>query len=191
PGHHHNVGLVGALGLSFHSFLDGLAIGVAFEAGPRTGFVVLLAVVAHDFADGLDTVTIMLARTNIPIRTGALLLVDAIASVAGARLMTEKDLFSFRWIADPQLSPEGSQIAFVRVTVDEKKDRYDTSIWSVPARGGDPRELTAGPSDSAPRWSPDGQSLAFLRSVEKDAKPPPAQSYMLPLNGGEPRAVTP
>ena len=112
------------------------------------------------------------------------------ASASYARVITEKDLFSFRWIADPQLSPDGSQIAFVRVTVDEKKDRYDTSIWSVPARGGDPRELTAGPSDSAPRWSPDGQSLAFLRSVEKDAKPQPAQIYILPLNGGEARAVT-
>jgi zinc transporter ZupT len=84
PGHHHHVGLVGALGLSFHSFLDGLAIGVAFSAGPRTGLVVLLAVVAHDFADGLNTVTFMLATKNNPARTGALLFVDAIAPVAGA-----------------------------------------------------------------------------------------------------------
>src|SRR2546423_11633042 len=84
PGHHHHVGLVGALGLSFHSFLDGLAIGVAFEAGPRTGLVVLLAVVAHDFADGLNTVTFMLATKNNPTRTGALLFIDAIAPVAGA-----------------------------------------------------------------------------------------------------------
>ena len=61
PGHHHHVGLVGALGLSFHSFLDGLAIGVGFEAGTKVGFIVLLAVVAHDFADGLNTVTFMLA----------------------------------------------------------------------------------------------------------------------------------
>jgi zinc transporter ZupT len=84
PGHHHHVGLVGALGLSFHSFLDGLAIGVGFAAGPRTGFVVLLAVVAHDFADGLNTVTFMLATKNNAFRTGALLLVDAVAPVAGA-----------------------------------------------------------------------------------------------------------
>jgi len=84
PGHHHNVGLVGALGLSFHSFLDGLAIGVAFEAGPRTGVVVLLAVVAHDFADGLNTVTFMLATRNNAFRTGVLLFVDALAPVAGA-----------------------------------------------------------------------------------------------------------
>ena len=84
PGHHHQVGLVGALGLSFHSFLDGLAIGVAFASGPRTGLVVLLAVVAHDFADGLNTVTFMLATKNNPTRTGALLFIDAIAPVAGA-----------------------------------------------------------------------------------------------------------
>jgi zinc transporter ZupT len=84
PGHHHNVGLVGALGLSFHSFLDGLAIGVGFEAGPRVGFIVLFAVVAHDFADGLNTVTFMLATRNSPWRTGVLLVVDAIAPVVGA-----------------------------------------------------------------------------------------------------------
>src|SRR3989440_8211575 len=84
PGHHHNVGLVGALGLSFHSFLDGLAIGVGFEAGPKVGFIVLLAVVAHDFADGLNTVTFMLATRNSRWRTFSLLALDAIAPVLGA-----------------------------------------------------------------------------------------------------------
>jgi zinc transporter ZupT len=84
PGHHHNVGLVGALGLSFHSFLDGLAIGVGFQAGPRIGLVVLLAVVAHDFADGLNTVTFMLAARNNNVRTVSLLAVDAVAPVLGA-----------------------------------------------------------------------------------------------------------
>src|SRR6266446_392464 len=47
PGHDHQVGLVGAIGLSFHSFLDGLAIGTGFQAGREVGLVVLLAVVAH------------------------------------------------------------------------------------------------------------------------------------------------
>jgi zinc transporter ZupT len=84
PGHHHNVGLVGALGLSFHSFLDGLAIGVGFEAGPKIGLVVLVAVVAHDFADGLNTVTFMLATRNNKSRTITLLVIDAIAPVVGA-----------------------------------------------------------------------------------------------------------
>lgn len=86
PGHRHNVGLVGAMGLSFHSFLDGLAIGVAFKAGGHTGMVVLLAVVAHDFADGLNTVTFMLATRNSRWRTASLLAIDAIAPVVGAVL---------------------------------------------------------------------------------------------------------
>jgi ZIP family zinc transporter len=86
PGHHHNVGLAGAIGLSFHSFLDGLAIGVGFQAGAQVGVVVLIAVLAHDFADGLNTVTFMLATRNSRWRTISLLIVDALAPVAGALL---------------------------------------------------------------------------------------------------------
>lgn len=84
PGHHHHVGVVGAAGLSFHSFLDGLAIGVGFQAGFKVGLVVLLAVVAHDFADGLNTVTFMLAARNSAWRTWMLLVIDAVAPVLGA-----------------------------------------------------------------------------------------------------------
>ena len=86
PGHHHAVGMAGAIGLSFHSFLDGLAIGVGFQAGTEVGIVVLVAVLAHDFADGLNTVTFMLATRNSRWRTIALLVVDASAPVAGALL---------------------------------------------------------------------------------------------------------
>ena len=86
PGHHHAVGVVGAIGLSFHSFLDGLAIGVGFQAGREVGFVVLVAVLAHDFADGLNTVTFMLATKNERWKTVSLLIVDALAPVAGALL---------------------------------------------------------------------------------------------------------
>lgn len=84
PGHHHHVGLIGAAGLSFHSFLDGLAIGVGFKAGTDVGIVILMAVLAHDFADGLNTVTFMLASRNSAWRTGTLLGIDAIAPVVGA-----------------------------------------------------------------------------------------------------------
>jgi len=50
----------------------------------------------------------------------------------GKRFITEKDLLKFTWIADPQLSPDGSTVAFVRVTVNERDDRYDTAIFAVP-----------------------------------------------------------
>lgn len=92
PGHHHNVGLVGAIGLSFHSFLDGLAIGVGFEAGSEVGFVVLMAVLAHDFADGLNTVTFMLASRNSRFRTLGLLVINALAPVAGALVALMADI---------------------------------------------------------------------------------------------------
>ncbi|HVS32162.1 MAG TPA: S9 family peptidase [Thermoanaerobaculia bacterium] len=108
-----------------------------------------------------------------------------------ARPITETDIFRFVWIADPQIAPDGARVAFVRVTVNEKKDGYDTAIWSVATSGAEqPRQLTNGPRDSSPRWSPDGRSLAFLRALEKDGKPEPAQIHVLPMSGGEPRAIT-
>jgi dipeptidyl aminopeptidase/acylaminoacyl peptidase len=113
------------------------------------------------------------------------------ASAPGRRPITEKDLFKFVWIADPQISPDGSQIAFVRVTVDDKADQYETAIWIVRTDGGDtPRQLTSGKRDLAPRWSDDNRQIAFVRSVEKDGRPQPGQIHVMSLAGGEPRAVT-
>jgi len=116
------------------------------------------------------------------------------------RPIAETDLFRFVWVADPQISPDGRAVAFVRVTVDAKREGYDTAIWLVPADGGaPPRPLTAGRHDSAPRWSPDGRRLAFLRAPEKEgSKEGPApkdagsqpQIFLLSLEGGEARALT-
>jgi dipeptidyl aminopeptidase/acylaminoacyl peptidase len=105
---------------------------------------------------------------------------------AQKRNITEKDLFDFVWTGDPQISPDGSRVAFVRVTVDEKKEGYSTSIWSVPVAGGEePHQLTKGDHDSAPRWSPDGKYLLFLRTTEKDGKPEPPQLSILSMAGGD------
>jgi dipeptidyl aminopeptidase/acylaminoacyl peptidase len=109
---------------------------------------------------------------------------------AEKRGITEMDLFKFVWIADPQISPDGSQIAFVRVWVNQKADRYENALWIVPAAGGPARQITAGPRDSGPRWSPDGKTLAFSRSAEKEGRPQPPQIYLLSLEGGEARPLT-
>ncbi len=81
---HHRVGVAGALGLSVHSFIDGLGIGLAFGVDTETGLLVFLAVVAHDFADGLNTVSFVLSQSGDRRQAVRWLRIDAIAPVLGA-----------------------------------------------------------------------------------------------------------
>jgi dipeptidyl aminopeptidase/acylaminoacyl peptidase len=118
----------------------------------------------------------------------ALMAVPAVA--ADKRPITSNDLYSFRWLADPQISPDGSQVVYTHVTVNAKHDGYDTALWITQTGGGSPRPLTSGPRDTSPRWSPDGQRIAFSRSAEKDGKPQPGQVFVLPMMGGEARQLT-
>jgi dipeptidyl aminopeptidase/acylaminoacyl peptidase len=121
-----------------------------------------------------------------------ILLCLALAALAFAqkRPISESDLYAFKWVADPRILPDGTEVAFTQVSVTPKHDNYQTSIWIVPATGGPARQLTSGTHDSAPRWSPDGKRLAFLRTTEKDGKPEPAQLFVLDMAGGEARALT-
>jgi dipeptidyl aminopeptidase/acylaminoacyl peptidase len=128
---------------------------------------------------------------SAPVRL--LLVLLALAAVASAqkRSITEKDIFNFTWVGDPQVSPDGSRVAFVRVTVNDRRDGYDTSIWVVSTAGGDaPHRLTTGTRDSSPRFSPDGKYLAFVRVTERDGRPDQPQLFMLNLAGGDSFRVT-
>ena len=115
-----------------------------------------------------------------------LLLAAPHAASAAKRPIAETDLFKFVWVADPQISPDGKRVVFVRVAVNEKKDGYDTALWIVPTDGSEPpRSFTSGPSDSSPRWSPDGARIAFNRSVMKDGQGETPQIYLISTQGGE------
>lgn len=81
---HPTIGLINASGLSFHSFLDGVGIGLGFAVSPHVGLVIAIAVIAHDFSDGLNTVTLMLSHKNTLRKSAGLLMVDAVAPVLGA-----------------------------------------------------------------------------------------------------------
>lgn len=81
---HAQVGALGAAGLSVHSFIDGLGIGLAFGLSTETGLLVFLAVVAHDFADGLNTVGFVLRQSGDRRRAIRWLAVDAAAPLVGA-----------------------------------------------------------------------------------------------------------
>jgi zinc transporter ZupT len=83
---HPMVGLVSAIGLAFHSFLDGVGIGIAFQISFNVGILITVAVLAHDFCDGLNTVSLMLVNKNTNKKTLFLLLVDALAPVLGVVL---------------------------------------------------------------------------------------------------------
>jgi zinc transporter ZupT len=81
---HAQVGVLGAAGLSVHSFVDGLGIGLAFHLDNATGFLVFLAVVTHDFADGLNTVSFVLSQRQDRAKALTWLAIDSLAPLAGA-----------------------------------------------------------------------------------------------------------
>ncbi len=92
---HPMVGLISALGLCFHSFLDGIGIGLAFHVSFNVGILITVAVLAHDFCDGLNTVSLMLVNKNTTKRALGLLFLDAVAPILGV-LITYFFTFSER-----------------------------------------------------------------------------------------------
>ena len=81
---HHRVGALGAAALSAHSFIDGLGIGLAFGLNTTTGLLVFVAVVSHDFADGLNTVSFILSQSGDRRKALTWLTIDAVAPFVGA-----------------------------------------------------------------------------------------------------------
>jgi len=104
--------------------------------------------------------------------------------LAAAPALPPESLREFTWVGDPEISPDGRRTAFVKTTVDAKRDDYDSDLWLI---DGDraPRALTTSGDAGTPRWSPDGTRHAFvsMRSGKR-------QVYVLELAGGEPWQLT-
>lgn len=104
----------------------------------------------------------------------------------GKRPMTFDDLIGMKRVGDPQISPDGSRIAYVVSVVSKSENRGKRSIWIVPASGGAPREFIASAkNDDTPRWSRDGRRIAFLST--RDGAP---QIFVADADGSNPRKVT-
>jgi zinc transporter ZupT len=81
---HPHVGIMSALALAGHSFMDGVGIGLGFQVSPAIGLAVAIAVISHDFTDGMNTVTLMLTNKNTAGKARVFLFIDALAPVLGA-----------------------------------------------------------------------------------------------------------
>jgi len=100
--------------------------------------------------------------------------------------LTPLDVFSVQVAVDPQISPDGRRIVYVRQSADLSSDRRVSNLWIVNFDGSEHRPLTTGTySDSSPRWSPDGTRLAFIS--DRDGKP---QLYVRWMDSGQTAKLT-
>ncbi|MFZ5918792.1 MAG: S9 family peptidase [Chloroflexota bacterium] len=110
------------------------------------------------------------------------------SSTQGAEhLITAKDFYHLRRLEEPRLSPDGSRVAYVLVTVDQANNSYRSAVWVAATAGGPGKPFTAGEKrDTSPRWSPDGSRLVFVSNRHGDKN----QIYLIDLDGGEARRLT-
>ena len=84
---HPSVGIISALALIGHSFMDGVSIGIGFQVSASVGVLVAIAVISHDFTDGMNTVTLMLAYKNSPKRAKIFSRMQKICSASGCLII--------------------------------------------------------------------------------------------------------
>lgn len=100
------------------------------------------------------------------------------------RAIKAEDLYELRVISNVRISPDGSKIIYVEQRVDRKTEKKYQNLWIAPIDGSGEYQFTYGNhSDTLPRWSPNGDKIAFL-SNRYDADNPP-KLFVIPINGGE------
>ncbi|MDQ3654474.1 MAG: S9 family peptidase, partial [Chloroflexota bacterium] len=109
------------------------------------------------------------------------------APVRAGRPLAIEDIYELKLTGDPQVSPDGSRVAVAVQHIDREANEYRAALWLFPLDGSSGVQLTSGRwNDGSPRWSPNGEWLAF--TSKRETKTP--QIWLLPTRGGEARQVT-
>jgi dipeptidyl aminopeptidase/acylaminoacyl peptidase len=121
------------------------------------------------------------------------LVVLAFSTSAQQRPLEPSDVYRFKDISSPQISPEGKWVAYVLTSVDSVKDKRSSDLWMVSWDGKESVQLTHSPeNESRPKWSPDGRFLSFISSrkagIEKEEEG--SQVWVMDRRGGEAKKLT-
>jgi len=100
-----------------------------------------------------------------------------------------EDYNRFISVNDPQISPDGRHIAFVTLKPNQEKDIYESRIWIINSETGEIELTTNGPTDTWPRWSPNGKHILFLSRRTLKEEEPGNELWILTIKSGEPKLI--